>query len=366
MKRSVIALAAALCLLLSGCGIWMDGSYVSVTLHEEQLSGVQTGVVSAANYMELRGALTQMVDSGTESAVINVAEYNQSMVESGISMAVRYLTTMYPLGAYAVDGVEYEVGSSGGKPAVSVNITYIHGRSEIRKVQAVQDMEGAQEKIAQALDACESGVVLLVKAYERTDIAQFVEDYAALHPDIVMETPQVAVGVYPEMGMARVLELKFTYQTSRESLRQMQTQVEPYFASASLYVSGNGSDAQKYAQLYGFLMERYDYKFETSITPAYSLLCHGVGDGAAFATVYAAMCRQAGLDCRVGTGTRAGEPWWWNMVCDNGTYYHVDLLQCNAAGGFRELTATEMEGYVWDYSAYEPSAAAETEPENNH
>lgn len=49
MKRSVIALAAALCLLLSGCGIWMDGSYVSVTLHEEQLSGVQTGVVSAAN-----------------------------------------------------------------------------------------------------------------------------------------------------------------------------------------------------------------------------------------------------------------------------------------------------------------------------
>ena len=113
-------------------------------------------------------------------------------------------------------------------------------------------------------------------------------------------------------------------------------------------------------------MERYDYKFETSITPAYSLLCHGVGDGEAFATVYAAMCRQAGLDSRVVTGTRAGEPWWWIMVCDNGTYYHVDLLQCNAAGGFRELTDTEMEGYVWDYSAYEPSAAAETEPENNH
>ena len=366
MKRRIICLAAALSLLLSGCGIWMDGNYVSVTPHEEQTSGVQSGVISASNYMELRNALTQMVDSGTESAVINVAEYNQSTVESGISMAAQYIKTMYPVGAYAVDEIQYEIGSGGGKPAVSVSITYIHGRSEIRKIQKVQDMAGVQDKIAEALEKCESGVVLLVKGYEWTDVAQFVEDYAALHPDIVMETPQVAVGVYPEMGISRVLELKFTYQTSRESLRQMQEQVEPYFASASLYVSGNGSDTQKYAQLYAFLMERYDYKFETSITPAYSLLCHGVGDGEAFATVYAAMCRQAGLECQVVTGTKAGEPWWWNMVCDDGVYYHVDLLACNAAGGFREMTDAQMEGYVWDYSAYTPSVSAETEPAKNN
>ena len=44
-------------------------------------------------------------------------------------------------------------------------------------------------------------------------------------------------------------------------------------------------------------MERYDYRIETSITPAYSLLRHGVGDSRAFAVVYAAMCQQAGLEC---------------------------------------------------------------------
>ena len=358
MKRMIICLAVALSLLISGCSSWMDGSYLSVELHEEQTSSTQSGVISASDYMELRTALTQMVDSGTESAVINVSEYNQPMVEAGMSMAVQYVKSMYPMGAYAVEEIEYEIGSGGGKPAVSVSIHYIHGRSEIRKIQTVPDMAAAEMKIADALEKCESGVVLLVKGYEQADVAQLVEDYAMLHPDIVMETPEVAVGVYPEMGVSRVLELKFTYQTSRESLRQMQTQVEPYFASASLYVSGNGSDGQKYAQLYGFLMERYDYKFETSITPAYSLLCHGVGDAEAFAMVYAAMCRQAGLDCQVVTGTREGEPWWWNMVCDNGNYYHVDLLQCNASGGFWELTDADMVGYVWDYSAYIP---AETE-----
>lgn len=362
MKRRFLCLLAAVCLLLSGCASWMDGNYVSVTLHEEQITGGQSGVVSASNYLELRTALIQMVDSGTESMVINVADYNQSMVEAGMTMAAQYVKTMYPIGAYAIEEISFEIGSGGGKPAVSVSISYIHGRSEIRKIQTVQDMAGAQEKIAEALEKCESGAVLLVKGFAQGDIAQFVEDYAAQHPDIVMETPEVAVGIYPEMGASRVLELKFTYQNSRESLRQMQTQVEPYFASASLYVSGNGSDTQKYAQLYAFLMERYDYKFETSITPAYSLLCHGVGDGEAFATVYAAMCRQAGLECQVITGTRAGEPWWWNLICDNGIYYHVDLLQCNAAGGFMELNAADMEGYVWDYSAYAPEEPAQTAP----
>ena len=102
-------------------------------------------------------------------------------------------------------------------------------------------------------------------------------------------------------------------------------------------------------------MERYDYKIETSLTPAYSLLCNGVGDIETFACVYARMCRRAGLECEVITGTKAGEPWFWNMVCDNGSYYHVDLLRCNTEGNFRELTDEGMEGYVWDYSAYPSS-----------
>lgn len=362
MKRMVLCLMTALCLVLTGCSSWMDGNYVSVTLHEEQLSDVQSGAVSAANYAELLEVMTRMVDSGTESAVINVADYNQSTVENGVVTAARYLQKMYPIGAYAIEKIDYEFGTSGGKPAMSVNISYIHGRSELREVQKVPDMAGAQEKIADALERCDVSVVILVENYEPTDLAQFVEDYAMLNPDIVMETPQVAVGAYPDAGTTRVLELNFTYQTSRDSLRQMQSQVEPYFASASLYVSGDGADLQKYSQLYAFLMERYDYKFETSITPAYSLLCHGVGDGEAFASVYAAMCRQAGLECQVVSGTKAGEPWYWNMVCDSGVYYHVDLLRCNTEGGFRRMTDAEMEGYVWDYSAYAPSAAAETEP----
>ena len=94
------------------------------------------------------------------------------------------------------------------------------------------------------------------------------------------------------------------------------------------------------------------HTLETSITPIYSLLRHGVGDSKAFATVYAAMCRQADLECKVVTGTKEGEPWVWNMICVDGVYAHVDLLESLEAGRMQVRYQNEMDGYVWDYSAY--------------
>ena len=120
---------------------------------------------------------------------------------------------------------------------------------------------------------------------------------------------------------------------------------------------------EKASLLYSFLMERYDYKIETSITPAYSLLQHGVGDDRAFATVYAAMCEQSGLKCQVITGTRWGEPWSWNLIYVGGVYYHVDLLRCSKEGVFTTRMDADMAGYVWDFSAYPESVLPEPETE---
>ena len=193
-------------------------------------------------------------------------------------------------------------------------------------------------------------------------MVQIVQDYASTHPQDVMETPQVTEEVYG-IGHSRVLELTFSYQSGRDALRSMQSQVKPVFDSAVLYVSGEGAQGQKFSQLYAFLMERFDYKIETSITPAYSLLRHGVGDSRAFATVYAAMCRDAGLECIVVTGTRSGEPRTWNMICEDGFYWHVDLLRCNEDGRFLKALDADMEGYVWDYSAYPSCDNAPVEDE---
>lgn len=361
MKRKWILALLAVSLLLSGCSVY-NQTYVHIEPHEKESGGDESEVVSARDYDQLLSALEHMVTYGREGGLIYISDYDQTMVEQNMRTAEEYIRTDHPVGAYSVEDITYEVGVSSGKPAISLAFTYRHSPMEIRLIRKLPNMGSVRSSVGGALLDYDASLVVYVSEYEEMDFTQMVRDYAETFPNVVMEIPQVTTGVFGTEA-ARVIEFRFTYQTNRDSLRQMQEQVEPVFDSAVLYVGGDGSERQKFSQLYGFLMERFDYTLETSITPAYSLLRHGVGDSRAFAVVYAAMCRQAGMECMVVTGTRNGEPWNWNIVCDNGSYFHVDLLRGSNQGNFREYLDSEMGGYVWDYSAYPPCVADNIVPE---
>lgn len=351
MKRIIVG-AIVLCLMLSGCSSWMDGHYASVKPHMEQKPQDDGEITAVSNSQEIREALTSMIESAVESRTLSVENMPSGALDNNIQRAIQYTLNNNPIAAYAVEGIDYEIGITGGVSAVVVTVHYNHNRTEIQQIRQVQGMNQATGLIRAALDELEPGIVLHVSDYVTTDYAQLVEDYSLQQPDEVMEIPQVIANVYPDRGLERVVELIFTYQNSRETLRQMQRYVQPRFTAASLYVSGDEEQEVKFSRLYAFLMETASYTVETSITPAYSLLRHNVGDSRAFATVYAAMCRRSGLDCRVVTGTKEGEPWFWNIICENGNYRHVDLLRSYGDGMYQKLTDAEMVGYVWDYAAY--------------
>lgn len=351
MKR-VVPLVLALCLLLTGCG-WMDGSYASVTPHRQPTGDKESQVETADNYLQLRTALENMVDAGQESHVFSVEAIDESKLMDFLDMAVRYVKNNYPMGAYAVEDIQCELGTIGGIRAVAVEISYLHERQEILAVRDVADMDQARELIGNALDQFEPSLVMQIGSYQSVDILQFVEDYAKMNPHAVMESPEVTVQLYPEAGSQRILEVKFSYQSSRDSMRTMRNVVQRVFNSAALYVTHDAEDSRKLSQLYSFLMERFgEYQIKTSITPAYSLLNHGVGDSNAFAEVFAEMCRRAEVECHIVVGTRRGDPWCWNIVLEDGYYYHVDLLACQQWGSYRAMTDRQMADYVWDYSAY--------------
>lgn len=368
MKRFYVLFVICLCLLLTGCDLWMDGSYHSVVPHREEYSGPSQESMEVTSAEQLQSALVDLVANGAQESVVYIVGLEESQLRQTMDAAVKYVTRSDPVGAYAVDGIEYEIGTNTGRTAVAVKISYIHNRSEILRIRQVADMDSAREEISQALEDCKTGVVLLVEEYQQADFSQMVQDFVDENPMYCMELPQVTAAVYPNSGVRRVVELSFTYQTNRDSLRAMQVYVEPVFRAAYLNVSGEEDELTKFERNFTFLMERSDYTLETSITPAYSLLRHGVGDCKAFAVVYASMCRQAGLDCRVVTGTRGGEPWVWNMICVDGVYSHVDLLRSRDAGRLVRNSQNDMNGYVWDYSAYpealswEPVVPPQTQP----
>ena len=345
MGRRLLALALAAALCLSGCG-WMDGSYVSVTPHQVGVN--QTGEGSArpiSSYMELRSALVRMVDEGSIEGRFLLDEYPREAAVEDMERAVEYVTKVYPIGAYAVESIESAFGTN----AVSVDITYRYSRQDIERIRTVRGMDGAEKAVAEAMDECADKLVLQISGYRDTDFTEIVQDYAWKNPDRVMEMPSATVRVCPDRGDVRVVELLFFYQTDWETLRSMREQVQPVFSSAALYVTGQASERTKFSQLHAFLMERFDYKLQHSRTPAYSLLCEGIGDSRAFSQIYAAMCSRIGLEATGISGTREGEKHRWNLIRIDGVWYHLDLL---ASPQFDPMTDEEMTGYEWDREAY--------------
>lgn len=341
-----------LSLLLSGCGSWMDGEYSSVTPNYSIWEKTADDVAYVGSYEQACDALAAIVEDGVQERVFYATGFSDEEIDHFIGKAIDNIMSTNPIASYAVEDISYETGTNMGKVAVAVTVSYNHSRSEILRIKQAKDINDLQALICVSLKNFDSGLTIFTENYQDGDWVQFVENYMADNPQVCMEMPQMSVSLYPDSGRKRIVEINFTYQTSRDMLRTMQQAVNDVFKSANLYINPGADDNEKYSQLYSFLMERYDYSIETSITPSYSLLRHGVGDSKAFATVYAAICRQAKLDCRVVTGTKAGEPWHWNILLVDGIRYHLDLLECNRNGFFLMRSEDEMDGYVWDFSAF--------------
>ena len=351
MKKCVI-LVALMAFLLSGCSAWMDGDYHSVKPHLAEGTKLSDDVVTVSDYAQLRDALVEMVSTGREKSTIYVTGFTLEDVDQYMHTAIMHVCQSTAIGAYAVDEITYDSGTRGGAAAVAVNVTYLHGRPEILRIKNATDIGRVKAYLEASLRNCDSSVVIKVNDYIGLDVEQFVKEYVNANPHLCMELPQISATVYPKQGSERILEVFFTYQNSRTDLQMMLNTVSPIFSAAELYVMSSDGDSQKYEQLYAFLMERFDYKLESSITPAYSLLRYGVGDSKALAMVYSIMRQNADLECRVVSGTKNGEAYYWNQIFFEDVDYHVDLLASTEAGEFTLMIPDEMTGYVWDYSLY--------------
>lgn len=351
--KKMVGLILVMSILLSGCNSWMKGSYSSVVPHTEPDAQISTTAASVANYFQTKTSLTSMIMNGAETAVFTILYESAADAERDMRAAIQDVCETNPYAVYAVENIRYEMGSSNGQSAFRVQITYLQNKVDVKTIRTVKNMADVTNLISEQLNNCSAGVVFYCESWGEKDYTQIVADYALANPHKVIEQPEITVNIYPENATRQIIELKFNYQTSRASLRTMQSHVAVVFSSAESYVDRSATEMEQCSQLYSFLMNRYPvYEIQTSITPAYSLLRHGVGDERAFAIVYAAMCQRIGVDCEVVTGTRDGELWTWNVVELGDAYYHIDLLGSRDTGAFHAYTGEEMFGYVWDYSQY--------------
>ena len=352
MRRYMcLVMVLAVMLGLVGCSGLFSETYVSQSPHRGNEDSDSPTQRVASSYPEIYSALAAQIDYAEDSGIIILENLDEQVGRSYLEAAVKNVVTQEPIGAYAVEKIEFDIGTNAGRTAAAVTVTYTRSRTDLLSIKTAKTMDEAQQLIGQALQRAENTVAVRVEQYEQRDYAAMVRSYADAHPDSVMEIPQVMAASYPHSGQNRLISLTFTYQNAQKDLQEMQEVVQPVFQAAELYVQGDFSAKQKFEKLHSFLMERSQYTIRSSSTPAYSLLQEGVGDCRAFASVYAAMCRQAGLECRVINGTKDGVQWSWNRVVFNNRVYYIDLIEAKQIGRLQFRTASQMSGYVWDRGA---------------
>lgn len=359
MKKTVALLILSILLVgLTACGNWVGDEYLSVTPHSEEPytepePTQEEPPPTVSNRTELRGTVLSMIRDWIEHGTILVEAYSGD-IAGDLAETIQYATKEDPVGAYAVDYADAELTGDADSGSIALNIVFRRSAAEISAIVTVSSNAVAYDKILEVLTNYSPALTLRIQNYQETDFVSFIRTYCLEHPEQMLALPELSAQVYPEKGKTRILELHFLYPDTREEMRVMQSSVDTILTSASTYVCTGENDVERIARLFRFLTTRFSYTVceDAPVMPAYSLLCEGKAHSLSFASVFFAECRNAGIDCRIISGTLDGIAHYWNMICLDEQYYYVDLMR----GILREehdpvlLTTQELdaEAYVWD------------------
>lgn len=359
IRLLLLLLVAVLC--LGGCAGWMDGSFASVSPHAEVYAQTELAKqATASNYDELKKVLIRLVQSGVETAVVDVSQYSAEL-EQHIPTVIRDVQRTDPLTAYAVSAIEIKTSEVGVRHVAAVTIQYSKTAAQLRAIDTAWGANGIRTRVEAALDEAKSGLTLRVSAYEELDLQHMAEQYYFAHLDTVMECPIVTVDIYPKQGNTRILDIQFLYTTPQQTLLSMADEVQVMLTSAAGYVRGQETQTAMAERLNSFLRPLYSQQGVTS-TPVYSLLFEGIGDDRWTANVFQLLCQQVELNCWVVEGTLDGDTRFWNILELDGEYYHIDLLESWALGSLSLRYDDEMVGYAWQTEQYPACDRPENPP----
>lgn len=351
MKKRVFAVFLA-ALVFAGCSAYQSAEYLNIQEHADPFSykennSDQDKHLSASSYYDLLSALMTMMTDGIEHAEIQAARYNGDLDED-IKRLVDNLTQTDPVGAYAIDYINYETVERSGQTVIDVNMVYRRSASEIASIRSVRGNEQADQLLYAALEEFAPSITLQISGYTDEDFEETIRSYCLYHPDKTAACDNVSIAVYPENGNVRVIEFHFSYEKSRDELRSTAADTATVLSSAYNYMRYAETAKERATLALSYLAGRFEYEQSDEAT-VYTLLCEGTANSTVVSSAFAFLCRSAEIPCYIIEGTNNYQPYTWVMIQLESTWYHVDI----ADAVFKESrvlnlrTDSEMKGFDW-------------------
>ena len=360
MKRLV--LCTLLLTLLCGCGFLREKSYVVVEPHNEDYGiSVDSDVLTVNSYLSLKNAISNMVEDGVEEGVIRAESYSGNLSDD-LSQAVYEVSELSPLGAYAVNTMTYDYSRIVSYYEIHINTTYKRTKEEIRSIDYVTDVDALRGKLQEAMETYAPKLVLRIGDYNTFDLEAEVEEIYLDHPEFALELPEVSMEIYPDNGMQRVLEIKFTYTHSAQELMDYQEELMEQLEQLSLIYGSSNAEYTNARRFYNRLgrdavLDPLRDDSSSMANSAYGALVEGHATSYGFAQAYRLLLESCEIPCQLISGQKNGMAQYWCLIEIEGSDFYVD--PSNAAGGqnqddFLMGNAELDEGgyYMWNAEDY--------------
>ncbi|MBQ8966089.1 transglutaminase-like domain-containing protein [Ruminococcus sp.] len=126
-----------------------------------------------------------------------------------------------------------------------------------------------------------------------------------------------------------VIEIEPVYFTDEEQEQAVDREVSAVLEG--LRLAEDADDLTKAEAVYDYVCKNVEYDFihrknenYRLRSSAYGALCHRRATCGGYAVTVYRLLRELGVNCRVVTGTAAGEYHAWNIICINGRWYNAD------------------------------------------
>ena len=361
MKLRRISICIMFLVVLCGCGLLRENSYVVVKPHNEEYEvSVDSDVITVSSYLSLKNAILNMVEDGNEEGVIRAEAYSGNISED-LRQAVYEVSKLSPLGAYAVSTMTYDYSRIVSYYEIHINTTFRRTQEEIRSIEYVTDIEALRTKLQEAMETYETKIILHVGDYDSFDLQSEIETIYLEHPEFALELPEASMDLYPENGTQRIIEIKFSYIHSTQELMECRDELREQLDQISLIYGSSNTDYNNARRFYNRLgrdaiLEQTQDDSRSLVNSVYGVLIEECATSYGFAQAYRLLLESCEIPCQLIAGQKNGAVQYWCLAEIDGSYFYVDPSM--AAGGENRddflMGNAELEenGYVWDAENY--------------
>lgn len=337
---------------LTGCGSIFDRRYSSVTTHQEQSASEEdASILRAETYADLVSCVQHFVSMGQPSGKVHVYKYSGD-IESDLEKACAEVCTEDPLGAYALNGIDYSYSRIISYYECTFSFSYRRGVEEIASIVSAYGNGTIRDLIQGKLSTFDSSLVIRTSSFytDRSNLYTLVQEAYYSSPSTAMGYPDVSVTIYPDSGETRIVEFTFTYEWTQTTLKQRSEEVAS--AAAALVGQDTAADSTVAWLLYSRLLQQTTYRSDGSAN-VYSALCLGSANSEGIALAYSLLSEQAGITCQLVKGTLDGEPHCWNIITLGEESWHLDVTRSDPEGDFLHGDGAMADsGYNWSQEDY--------------